>query len=202
VFTQNVSQLSDDQRMHSSTYTVGRGDSVASVAKKFNTTPNVVREMNDLPSGPLTVGTDLRVPSASTSLPAKVLLAAARVDGRDRSARRPNVHVVRRGDTMWSIARRTGMDVNKLAMMNGMQPGDPLRAGQRLRLSNSDSAARSASAGSRKVTYVVRAGDTLTQIAKLFQVSVKEIMSWNGIASKTAISAGQKLTIRLSSRRG
>jgi membrane-bound lytic murein transglycosylase D len=102
---------------------------------------------------------------------------------------------------MWSIARRTGMDVNKLAVMNGMQPGDPLRAGQRLKLSNSESTPRGGS-GSRKVTYVVRSGDTLTQIAKLFQVSVKEIMAWNGIGARTAISAGQKLTIRLSSRRG
>ena len=102
---------------------------------------------------------------------------------------------------MYSIARRSGMDVNKLAMMNGMQPGDPLRAGQRLRLSNSDSAGRTAS-GPRKVTYVVRAGDTLTQIARLFQCSVKEIMSWNGIGSRTGISPGQKLTIRMASRRG
>jgi membrane-bound lytic murein transglycosylase D len=202
VFMQNVSQLSEEQRMHAQTYTVGRGDSVVSVAKKFNTTPNVVREMNDLPAGPLTVGSDLRVPSPSASLPAKVLLAAARVDGRDRSARRPHVHIVHRGDTMWSIARRTGMDVNKLAVMNGMQPGDPLRAGQRLRLSNSGSGGRSASAsGPRKVTYVVRAGDTLTQIAKLFQVTVKDIMAWNGIG-RSGISAGQKLTIRMSSRRG
>jgi len=201
VFTQNISQLTEDQRLHSQTYTVGRGDSVASVAKRFNTTVNVVREMNDLPTGPLTVGSDLRVPSSSSTLPAKVLLAAARVDGHDRSSRRPHVHVVRRGDTMWSIARRTGMDVNKLAMMNGMQPGDPLRAGQRLRLSNSDSGGRSA-ATARKVTYTVRAGDTLTQIAKLFQCSVKEIMAWNGIGSRSGISAGQKLTIRMTSRRG
>jgi len=202
VFTQNVSLLSDDQRMHSQTYTVGRGDSVASVAKRFNTTPTVVREMNDLPTGALTVGTDLHVPSASDALPAKVLLAAARVDNPiTRMKKRPHVHVVHRGDTMYSIARRSGMDVNKLAMMNGMQPGDPLRAGQRLRLSNSDSAGRTAS-GPRKVTYVVRAGDTLTQIARLFQCSVKEIMSWNGIGSRTGISPGQKLTIRMASRRG
>jgi len=93
------------------------------------------------------------------------------------------------------------MDVNKLAMMNGMQPGDPLRTGQRLRLSNSGGGGRAAS-GPRKVTYVVRAGDTLTQIAKLFQCWVKEIMSWNGIGSRAGISPGQKLTIRMASRRG
>ncbi len=199
VFLQNVSQLNDDQRMRSTTYTVARGDSVASVARRFNTTANVIREMNDLPAGVLTIGSDLRVPSTTTALPPKVLLAAARADGRDRSARRPHVHVVHRGDTMWSIARRTGVDVNKLAVMNGMQPGDPLRAGQRLRLSNGES--RSSSAPSaRKVTYTVRAGDTLGAIAKLFQVSVGQIMSWNGIASRTAISVGQKLTIRVAKR--
>ncbi len=69
------------------------------------------------------------------------------------------------------------------------QPADPLRAGQRLRLSNTDSGG-GASAGARKVTYTVRAGDTLTRIAKLFQVSVKEIMSWNGIGSRTGICTG------------
>ncbi|MBS0418937.1 MAG: LysM peptidoglycan-binding domain-containing protein [Proteobacteria bacterium] len=203
VFTQNVSQLSDDQRMHSETYTVGRGDSVASVARRFNTTPNVVREMNDLPTGALTVGTDLRVPSASDTLPAKVLLAAARVDNpTKRMSKRPHVHVVHRGDTMYSIARRSGMDVNKLAMMNGMQPGDPLRAGQRLRLSNNNDGGGRTGTVSRKVTYTVRAGDTLTQIAKLFQCSVKEIMSWNGLASHKGILPGQKLTIRMAGRRG
>jgi len=92
------------------------------------------------------------------------------------------------------------MDVNKLAVMNGMQPGDPLRAGQRLRLSGGESGSGSGSA-SRRVTYTVRNGDTLAQIAKLFQVSVKQIMAWNGIASRAALSPGQKLTIRVASRR-
>jgi LysM repeat protein len=142
------------------------------------------------------------VPSESISLPAKVLLAASRVDSPSHFMRRPHVHVVHRGDTMYSIARRTGVDVNKLALMNGMQPGDPLRAGQRLRLSNSDSMGTRTAAASRKVTYTVRAGDTLTQIAKLFQCSVKEIMSWNGIGSRSGIAPGQKLTIRMASRRG
>jgi membrane-bound lytic murein transglycosylase D len=102
---------------------------------------------------------------------------------------------------MWSIARRTGMDVNKLAVMNGMQPGDPLRAGQRLRLSNGESGGSASASTARRVTYTVRSGDTLNQIARLFQVSVNQIMAWNGIGSRTAIAPGQKLTIRMSSRR-
>ncbi len=202
VFTQNVAQLTDEQRMRSTLYTVGRGDSVASVAKRFNTTPAVIREMNDLPTGPLTLGTDLRVPSSSAALPSKVLLAAARVDGRDRQSRRPHVHIVHRGDTMYSIARRTGMNVQQLAMLNNLRPGDPLRAGQRLRVSSSGTRAGSgnASAGPRRVTYTVRHGDTLAAIARLFQVSVNQIMAWNGIAPRSGISPGQKLTIHVVKR--
>ncbi len=137
------------------------------------------------------------------------MLAAARVDGRVRSARRPHVHFVRAGagDSLWGIARRSGIDVNTLASINGMRPSDTLKAGQRIRLSNasrsSSSAAESAGSASpaRRVTYTVRTGDTLTQIAKLFQVSVSQILAWNGMASHSAIVPGQKLTIRVASRR-
>jgi LysM repeat protein len=104
------------------------------------------------------------------------------------------------------------MDVNTLAMMNGMQPGDTLRAGQRLQLtSNTGGSARaklastsaSSSGGSaRPVTYVVRAGDTLTAIARMFQVTAAQIADWNDIGQHASIKPGQKLTIRVSSSRG
>ena len=103
-------------------------------------------------------------------------------------------------DVRLRMHRRRRHDLRARRMK--LRRGHPLRAGQRLRLSNTDSRGHSSSASrARKVTYVVRAGDTLTQIAKLFQVSVKEIMAWNGIGSHSGISAGQKLTIRMSSRR-
>jgi membrane-bound lytic murein transglycosylase D len=200
VFTQNIGQLTDDERMHATHYSVHHGDSVASLARKFHTTVNVIRELNELPTGPLTVGMDLRVPSANVELPPKVVLAAARVDGRVRSARRPHLHVVRQGDSLWAIARRTGMDVNKLAAMNGMHPGDTLRAGQRLRLSRSGRGSEVTAPSVRRVTYTVRSGDTLAQIARLFQVSVSQILAWNGIGSHSAIVPGQKLTIRVVGR--
>jgi membrane-bound lytic murein transglycosylase D len=207
-FKENIAQLSPEQRLSATIYTVKKGDSVASVARKFKTSTEVVRQMNDLPTGGLTVGEDLRVPSQVT-LPPKVMLAAARVDGRrDRTLRgRQHVHVVRRGDTLWSVARRSGMDVNTLAMMNGMQPGDVLRTGQRLQLTSTSSGSRgaklaSASSDGRSVTYIVRAGDTLSAIARMFQVTVAQIVDWNDIAKRSSIKPGQKLTIRVSSRRG
>jgi membrane-bound lytic murein transglycosylase D len=132
------------------------------------------------------------------------MLAAARVDGKvreNRRVRRVRIQTVRAGESLWSIARRHGLNVNTLASINGMHAGDSLRAGQKIKLSTSNSAPR-ASSSSRRVVYIVRAGDTLRQIAKLFQVSVAQILGWNGMSSETQILKGQKLTIRVASRGG
>ena len=194
VFTQNVAQLSPDQLLGVMQYTVKRGDSVASVAQHFHTTANVIRELNDLPEGRLTVGDDLRVP-ADAELPAKVVLAAARVDGRVRG-RRPHVLIVRHGDTLYSIARRNRMDVDTLAAMNGMQAGDSLRAGQRIQVASAGGSSRH-SRSHRHVVYTVRSGDTVAGIAQLFQCSASQIVAWNGLGSHPHLHAGQKLRIHV-----
>ena len=194
VFTQNLAQLSSEQLLGVTQYTVKHGDSVASVAEHFHTTANVLRELNDLPEGRLTVGDDLRVP-ADAELPAKVVLAAARVDGKVRG-RRPHVLIVRHGDTLYSIARRNRMDVDTLAAMNGMQPGDSLRAGQRIQVASAGGSSRH-SRSHRHVVYTVRSGDTVAGIAQLFQCSASQIVAWNGLGSHPHLHAGQKLRIHV-----
>ena len=197
VFEENITQLSADQRLGVTHYTVVRGDSIASVARHFHTSVNEIRELNDMPTGGIAVGDDLRVPSAVTELPAKVILAAARVDGHGRSLR-TRVQVVRHGDSLWAIARRHGMNVNTLAMINGMQPGDSVHAGQRIRLSVGSGGHTSRR---RRVTYTVREGDTVSLIAQLFQCSVPQLLAWNGLSAHSHIHAGQKLHIHPGTRR-
>jgi membrane-bound lytic murein transglycosylase D len=199
VFAENITQLSADQRLGVAHYRVHRGDSLASVALKFHTSVIVLRELNDMPVGAIAVGDDLRVPGAMTDLPAKVMLAAARVDGHGRGhGSRAHVQVVRRGDSLWTIARRTGVNVNTLAVLNGLQPGDPLRAGQRIRLST-DTGGR---VHRRHVEYTVREGDTVSLIARLFQCSVPQLLAWNGLSTHSHLRTGQKLRIHLTSRHG
>jgi membrane-bound lytic murein transglycosylase D len=198
VFAENITQLSADQRLGVSHYAVARGDSIASLARRFHTSANVIRELNDMPTGAPSVGDDLRVPEAVTELPAKVMLAAAQVDGRGRLGR-PHVQIVRRGETLWAIARRHGMSVRTLASLNGLHPNDALRAGQRIRLSSGGG--RSAGhSGHRRLVYTVREGDTVTDIAKLFQCSVPQLLAWNGLSSHSRIHTGQKLRIHLATR--
>jgi membrane-bound lytic murein transglycosylase D len=205
LFRQNNVQLTPAERLPATRYRVVAGDSVASVAHRVNTTIAVLREMNDLPEGKLTVGSDLNVP-AIVALPPKVARAAALVDRPEpRLRRRGHIHVVRRGDSLWAIAHRQGVNVHKLASLNGMQPDTPLRAGQHLNVapgSDSEPAPRGeASASLRPVTYTVRSGDTLAQISRLFQVTVAQITRWNGLES-ASLSPGQKLIIRVLNRHG
>jgi len=148
-FRTNVIQLSDDERLKVSRYDVRRGDTMAIVAKRYATTPQVIRELNEIPNGPLVVGSELRVPADVVTLPPKVVRAAALVDGRGRHMLRSRLRVVvRRGDSLWSIARRNGVDVRALAMLNGLQPGDPLRTGQHLRLASATDTSGTTSSGS------------------------------------------------------
>jgi membrane-bound lytic murein transglycosylase D len=198
VFAQNMELLTPDQRLGVTRYSVVRGDSIASVAKNFNTSVQVLRDLNDMPTRGLTVGDELRVPSAVPDLPPKVMLAAMRVD--DKGHGRARVQVVRHGDSLWTIARRHGMNVNTLALLNGMHPDDALRAGQRIRLSEGGGAPRHVA--HRKVEYTVREGDTMAQIANLFQCSVPQLLAWNGLSSHSHIRAGQKLHIHLATRHG
>ena len=80
VFVQNLAQLSAEQRIGAAHYTVRKGDSVASVARQFDTSVAAVRDLNAIPAGRIAVGSDLRVPPSVESLPPKVILAASRVD--------------------------------------------------------------------------------------------------------------------------
>jgi membrane-bound lytic murein transglycosylase D len=145
------------------------------------------------------------VPDGSTELPAKVLRAAAIVDGRAGPAgRRPIIHVVRRGDSLWKIARRHGTDVNTLMRLNNLKPGQTLQAGKRLRVASarSSSGGSTASSGAaRTLRYTVRRGDTLYRIARMHGVTVAQLLSWNGLAANAPLRPGQKIAINLPRRR-
>ncbi|GAB5519659.1 MAG: LysM peptidoglycan-binding domain-containing protein [Rhodothermales bacterium] len=100
---------------------------------------------------------------------------------------------VRRGDTLNKIARRYGVSVSDLRNWNNLR-GSRINSGQRLSIYAENPTAASSSSASKKVTYRVRRGDTLSGIAKRYGVSVSEIRRWNNL-SGSRIRSGQRLTI-------
>ncbi|HXR20092.1 MAG TPA: LysM peptidoglycan-binding domain-containing protein [Steroidobacteraceae bacterium] len=221
---QTLAQLTPEQRMRIEHYSVQRGDTVASIARRFATKPEVIRELNELGlSDPLVIETALRVPSSNIVLPEKAARAAMLFDSPVRLRRhrgvRPDIRVVRRGDTLYGIAQRLGTDVQTLAAANGLRPGDRLHAGQKLRVASSTPVAYSSSAAgksayrasasaqtvassdsARRVLYRVRRGDTLYSIARLLQVTVIDLVGWNRMSGDHSIKPGQTLIAFVRSR--
>ncbi|HEX2789894.1 MAG TPA: LysM peptidoglycan-binding domain-containing protein, partial [Steroidobacteraceae bacterium] len=220
-----VLHLTPEQRMRVGHYTVRRGDTIAMIASRYATKPDVIRELNDLsPSDLPVIDSELRVPAPDIQLPEKAARAAMLVDSPGRRLRRgshkPNIHVVRRGDTLYALAQRLGTDVQTLAQANGMRAGDRLHAGQKLRVGGSDSfvadaspgagyarslpatgaQAQAPSDGGRRMIYKVRRGDTLYGIARLLQVSVSELMGWNGMSGEHNLKPGQTLVAFVKAR--
>jgi membrane-bound lytic murein transglycosylase D len=199
-FRQGLLQLTPDQRMRVERYEVRPGDTTASIAQRFGTTAQQLQMLNGLDSSAkLVAGSELRVPSSVTALPEKVLQAAARVDSRGSRARGGTVHVVRRGDTLWLIARQNGMSVSQLARLNGLDPEGSIRAGQKLKLGGQAASkaqpvriATTDPSDPNRVTYVVQRGDTLSGIARSLRVSVANLRAWNSL-QHDQIKPGQRL---------
>jgi membrane-bound lytic murein transglycosylase D len=209
LFQQNVTLLSPDELMRVAHHIVRAGESLPEIATRYGTSVMTIRMLNGLKDARIEPGMDLRVPSGTTKLPEKVLRAAARVDGpepRTRGKRnRPEVHVVRRGESIWAIARRNNMDPRTLMRLNGKKPGDKIMPGERLVVARGESAgsssgdaggSKSSKSANSRVTHRVRSGETLSGIARRYGVTVSQLAAWNDISVKQVLRVGQRLVIR------
>jgi membrane-bound lytic murein transglycosylase D len=202
-----MKQLPDEKRVRFVNRDVRKREKLIAIAAEFGTSVAVIAKLNNLKGNRVTPGQTLRIPQDSNVLPVKVANAAARVDrpvlAMSRHGHtRHGTHRVRGGDSLWSIARRNGMDVATLASLNGLAPNAPLMRGQRLIIRASARQYRGeVRSKNRRVTYRVRRGDTVSGIARRFQVSIQQIKNWNGINRTHQIRAGQRLVVYVDANR-
>jgi LysM repeat protein len=96
------------------------------------------------------------------------------------------VHIVRRGETLYSIARRYGVNMWTIAHANGITNPNRIYVGQRLVIPTGQPTG---------TVHVVQPGETLTRIALRYGVGVWAIARANGITNLNHIYVGQRLTI-------
>jgi membrane-bound lytic murein transglycosylase D len=204
-FEAALKSLAPDERLHYEEHTVTKHETLATIAKQYDTSAAVIAKINDLAGGRVTPGATLKIPSISTQLPEKVMLAAARVDRPETDVGRKTrqiVYRVRAGETLSSIARRNGMPVSTLARLNNLPVGDALIKGQRLIIKASARRYRDEGLKSgRRTLYTVRRGDTVFSISRQFQVSITQLKSWNGLNKTHQIRAGQRLVMYVDAAR-
>jgi membrane-bound lytic murein transglycosylase D len=201
--TAAVSNLPFDARMRWVRYQIRPGDSLIGIAKRHDTTPDVLKDVNQLRNNTIRAGAHLMIPTATRNIAAYKHSADARLARTQNTPRGSSktTHTVRNGDSLWGIARQYGVATRSLAKWNGMAPGDTLSIGRNLVVWTNSSAARTTVAASpvgkeRKIRYTVRRGDSLYGIAERFRVTVAQIKRWNTtLDGRKYLQPGQKLTV-------
>lgn len=95
---------------------------------------------------------------------------------------------VQHGDTLGAIAQRLGKSTTQLLELNpGLSP-DHIREGQKLRLED-------LGALGRRVEHTVVLGESLTRIARQYEVKVADILKWNPKLQPDRVREGQKLLV-------
>jgi len=194
-FEQRFAALTPPERAQLAAYSVVAGDTLQGVANVHRVPTYFLQSVNGIDGSLLQVGDQLLVPSGNVA-PLRAGLV--------RSA--SSVHVVRSGDTLWDISRRYGMSVNELARANGINPKrHTLRPGQRLAVRppavGGPLVVLAGTGETRQIEYTVRRGDTLSAIARRFDVSIGQLQGWNSLGGSSYIKAGQRLTIHVDASR-
>lgn len=174
-------------------YRIKPGDSWWSVAKNHGVTVAALQKTN--PKASMRIGSSLQIPGK-----AGISMASAPKDTQAWANRRAN-YIVRQGDSLWSIAREFKTNPDTLLKANGLKSGAILSIGQKMFIPDAGgTAARSAQAKievarQNLVSYQIRSGDTLWNIAQRFEVSPTDLRKWNQLAENEILQPGKKLKV-------
>ena len=176
VFEQKIEQVKVDQS-NTESYSVQRGETLYSLANSHKLTVAELAALNNLSSNAgLRVGQTIRVPATKKT---------------------PEVYKVQSGDTLYGIAQRYDLSVEDLADLNGLSRQAGLRVGQQLKLSGEKTVSEpvSTAANAKTDIHTVKAGETLSSIARQYRLQVAYLASLNGLSSNSAIRVGQQLKV-------
>jgi membrane-bound lytic murein transglycosylase D len=211
----------ESPRLRTFEHTVKRGETLASLAERFDVPPSRIVAINELESRRLRPGQTLRIPRPADEQPSRSTTSS------DDDAPQLFVHTVVRGETLAGLAERFEVTPARIRALNDMEAGARVRPGQKLRIprnaetrsarsgdddvpartsrpsrgSESASSSRSSSRSGdddapspRTFEHTVTRGETLASLSERFDVPPSRIVAINELESRR-LRPGQKLRI-------
>ena len=172
------------------------------ISNQYRTTVSLIKEINRISGSGIRAGQYLMVPTATKSLRSYTLSAESRQEKIQNTRRSgiKNTHIVRSGQSLWSISKTYNVSVRTLARWNGIAPIDKLSVGQKLVIWTESKLSRTAgiwhtrpASDLQALRYTVRKGDSLYRIANKFNITVADIKRWNQVGKY--LQPGQKLKL-------
>jgi len=180
-----ASETNRKYELEGNVYYVRPGDNVSQIAKAFGTTPDRIRNLNNLDKqSRIYVGQQLQVTAegaVATSNSASASEPAAEFNG--------GYYKVKRGDSLWDIALKYNTTVANLRKLNGLGRRSYIYAGQVLRVPGDTLDVNN------YYVYTIKKGDTVSDIASRFKTTVSNIKSWNNLEDLKGIQPGDRLKI-------
>lgn len=177
-------------------HVVEPGDTLSDLAVRHDTTTAELVSLNGLlHADAIRIGQTLRLPTARPTSAAPTGITA--------SSESSSSYQVRAGETLSEIAARLGVNADALARQNGITDPNLVWSGQVLDLRGAVAAPTTAPApappaaapGTGAVTHTIAAGESLSDVADRYGVSVDRLAVANAIADPNQVIAGQKLVI-------
>lgn len=203
-FKEGIAALPPEERVRIVYHRVRRGDTLGEIADKYGVSVQALKAANKIRGTMIHPGQDLLIAAAprGMKLPSGAKLASLEEETPVRGRSSSDKHVVRRGDTLWSIARTHGVTMARLADSNGLSRNDTLSIGQVISIpGTAQLASADESRVERSTTYVVRNGDSLWTIATKFRVRLSDLLGWNNLTKRSVIKPGQRLVMYVADRR-
>lgn len=168
----------------SSKYKVKSGDTLGGIAEEHGIRLASLKSTNNIKGSTIKIGQLLTIPGSSNG--SYISSSSSSSNGQ------PSKYKVRSGDTLGGIAQKHGVKLASIKSANTIS-GSSIRVGQILVIPNGHYSS-SKSSGSGPVSYKVKSGDTLWEIASKHNVTVADIKKWNNLKSNN-LALGKKLTI-------
>lgn len=163
-------------------HTVKKGETLSSLAQKYNTSVENLKNWNNI--------------KKNTIHPGQVLI----VGKHEAKTKTENVYIVKKGDSLYTISKKTGVPVEKIKDYNNLK-SNSISPGQKLVLSKPEQKNEIAkkevtqSTVSESKVYFVKKGDTLSSISKKSGVPIEKIKELNNLKSNK-LSVGQKIVLK------
>ena len=197
-FQAKLDALPESDRVAVAMHTVARGESLSSIARKYHVNAEAVRLANRLPGRRVTPGTSLVIPLGSAAADPSLYAD----EGKATRKGGTRIYKVRKGDTLASVARKTGVPVEQLREINHLASSD-LRPGQRLVLdaasvpivSPKASSRAGATQASKPRVHHIKSGDTLWDLARQYGTTVDQLCRANRITPSHKLQRGDTIVI-------
>ena len=185
VFTTALAKIPPSERVTYLRHVIKKGETLGTVAKRYKVSVASIQTINKIKNpNRISVGQVVMIPSSSQEM----ALASTSSSKNKSSSKKPKLvyHVVKGGENLNLIAQKYNVSTSNIKRWNKIKNANKIYPGQKLKIYTTKTT---------WISYTVKSGDSLSQIADKYNCSISDIQSWNNVKG-SKIYAGQKLRIQ------